>query len=225
MLDVSNNFKQHDLSLHSGERQVAIQYGDIRADHRFRYEWADDKLPPGGFGSDIFCGNGYGSWFLSEKRILLGIDGSSEAIRLAEQYYRRSRTFFSAAHYPFSLPENVFDFIVSLESVEHVENGRDFFRSLTKSLKPGGALVFSTPCEESLPIAMTDNPFHYKHYSFNEAMELASSDGLKLVDWAGQDTYSFLPDGRQGNLLPVEEMKLKRETMAQFLIFFSIKNG
>lgn len=58
----------HDFGLHSGERQVATRYEDIRADHRYRYEWVDARLPEGGRGIDAFCGNGYGTWRLSRKR-------------------------------------------------------------------------------------------------------------------------------------------------------------
>lgn len=58
----------HDFGLHSGESQVATRYEDIRADHRYRYEWVDARLPEGGRGIDAFCGNGYGTWRLSRKR-------------------------------------------------------------------------------------------------------------------------------------------------------------
>jgi SAM-dependent methyltransferase len=214
----------HDLSLHSGERQVAARYDDIRADHRFRYEWADKKLPMNGFGLDVFCGNGYGTWLLSRNRVLLGIDGSSEAIRQAEQHYRRNSVFFSTAYYPFDLPVKVFDFVVSLESIEHVENVSAFFSSLAKSLKPGGVFIFSTPCEDKLPHTATGNHFHYRHYSFEETMRLAQSNGLALIDWAGQDCYAFDHNGMQGSLLTDEEMKLRETTIGQFLVVQCIKH-
>ncbi|MFA5139207.1 MAG: class I SAM-dependent methyltransferase [Elusimicrobiota bacterium] len=215
----------HDLSLHSGERQVATDYSAIRADHRFRYEWVNDRIPASGFGLDVFCGNGYGTWLLSTDRQVIGIDGSADAIRLAEQHFRTPRTIFSVGYFPFELPERAFDFVVSLESVEHVEDGSRFFAALVSSLKPGGLLAFSTPCEDRLPLAMTGNRFHFRHYALEETLSLAASDGLELLEWAGQDTYSFQPDGRQGALLDADRMRLMPAKIGQFIIVLCRKRS
>jgi len=211
---------EHDFSLHSGERQVANRYQDIRADHRYRYDWVDAKLPRNGFGLDIFCGNGYGAWKLSQTRSIWGIDGSSDAIHMADQDYRTPRNFFSQALYPFDLPKETFDFVVSLESIEHIQNGSDFFSTLIKSLRPGGFLFFSTPCNEKLPYAQFSDAFHFhhKHYSFEETKQLAQSGGLELITWAGQDVYSFPPDSRPVPLNEETSMQLKEKEIGQFLI-------
>lgn len=215
----------HDFSLHSGERQVATQYEDIRADHRYRYEWVDAQLPEGGFGIDTFCGNGYGTWQLSKRRHIWGIDGSVQAVQLAQQHYRTPQSFFSQAYYPFSLPKESFDFAISLESVEHVEDGEGFFASLVQSLKPGGLLCFSTPCEEKLPHAKFSDIFHFhhKHYSFEETQNLALAHGLEILDWAGQNVYAFLPNGKPVPLANDNAMRLQEKTIGQFLILLCRK--
>ncbi len=209
--------QRHDFSLHSGERQTATDYTAIRADHRYRYEWADRRIPKGGFGADIFCGNGYGTSLLAKTRSVLAIDGSTEAVQQANAHYQTSRNFFSTAHYPFELPKSVFDFVVSLESIEHVEDGTGFFRQLTDSLKPGGLLVFSTPCEDLLPLQSTGNHFHFRHYRLEETLRMASSCPLELVEWAGQDTYQLI-DGRIGSILSDHVMDLKPQQAGQFVI-------
>lgn len=214
----------HDLRLHSGERQTATEYGQIRADHRFRYEWAAARIPQGTFGLDVFCGNGYGTWFLSESRFVLGIDGSSEAIASADQSFRRPTNLFSAAYYPFELPAAAFDFVVALESIEHIRDGEKFFAALCNSLKPSGTLIFSTPCEDHLPHSATGNHFHYKHYTLAETLEIAQTNGMKLVSYSGQDTYQITPEGRQGALLAEDEMQLKAGAPGQFLIVHAAKN-
>jgi SAM-dependent methyltransferase len=207
-----------DFSLHSGERQVATEYAAIRADHRYRYEWVDACVPRCGVGIDVFCGNGYGTWLLAESRWVLGIDGSSEAIRLAQAHYRRSSTAFSHNEYPFDLPRRAFDFAVSLESIEHVDDAEAFFASLAGCLRPGGMLVFSTPCEDLLPLSSTGNHFHFRHYTLRQTLEMASTNGLDLLQWAGQDVYSFTPDGRQGPPLPESEMNLRIGEPGQFIV-------
>lgn len=220
-----NRSPDHDFSLHSGERQVATRYEDIRADHRYRYEWVDARLPVGGSGIDAFCGNGYGTWQLSQNRHVWGIDGSVDAIRLAEQHYRTPKAFFSQAFYPFDLPGEQFDFAVSLESIEHVEAGEAFFATLVQSLKPGGLLFFSTPCEERLPHAQLSEAFHfhYKHYTFEQTRNLALAHGLEIIDWAGQDVYALPSNGKLALQIDPAAMQLKAKTLGQFLIFFCRK--
>ncbi|WP_428153215.1 class I SAM-dependent methyltransferase [Brevundimonas sp.] len=208
----------HDLGLYSGERQVAGVYDDIRADHRYRYEWADRIIPAGGYGLDAFCGNGYGAWLLSRTRHVLGLDGSKEAVVFASDHFPTPRTLYAHAYWPFELPEAAFDFIVSLESVEHVPDGQAFFASLSRALKPGGQIIFSTPNEDLLPHQATGNHFHFKHYTLNETLGLANEQGLQVLSWAGQDCYQMTEEGRQGALLADEMTILRNETPGQFTI-------
>ena len=213
----------HDLSLHSGERQTAQRYDEIRADHRFRYEWADARIAAGTFGIDAFCGNGYGAWLLGERRGIWGIDGSPDAIAAANAHFRRPATFFSIGYYPFELPASSFDFVVSLESIEHVAEGGELFARLANALKPGGTMIYSTPSEEHLPHSATGNNFHFRHYTLAETLALGNSHGLEVQEFAGQDTYSFTPEGRQGPLLATEAMALKSGQPGQFIIVHARK--
>jgi 2-polyprenyl-3-methyl-5-hydroxy-6-metoxy-1,4-benzoquinol methylase len=215
----------HDLSLHSGERQTASTFDDIRADHRFRYEWVDARVPMGGFGVDAFCGNGYGAWLLAQRRSVWGIDASAEAIAQAERHFKTPHTLYTTAYYPFPLPKAAFDFVVSLESVEHVQGDASFMKTLIDSLKLGGFFAFSTPCEDSLPLASTGNHFHRRHYTLEQTLTLAQDNGLELLEWAGQTVYAFLPDGRQGSLVPNSDMRLHTRTPGQFILCLSRKRS
>lgn len=208
----------HDLSFYSGERQTASVFSEIRADHRFRYEWADAMVPPGGYGIDAFCGNGYGSYCLAQKRFVLGIDGSKEAIDFSSEHFGHPRVRYSHGYWPFELPQGVFDFAVAMESVEHVSDGASFLKLVAASVKKGGMVVFSTPNEDLLPLAATGNHFHFRHYTFDETLSLAAKCGLQVHSWAGQDTYQIV-DGRQGPLLSERDMALKEHQPGQFNIF------
>lgn len=53
-------------------------------------------------------------------------------------------------NHPLPLGDGVFDSIVSVEVVEHLENPRAVFREFHRLLKPGGVLVVTTPNQESL---------------------------------------------------------------------------
>lgn len=207
----------HDLSLNSGERQTAKVYREVRADHRFRYEWAAALIGPDTLGLDCFCGAGYGTWLLAQTRDVLGYDGSAEAIAFAQQHYATARARYQSAYWPFTLQANTYDFVVSLESIEHVKDGDGFFDALTAALKPGGLLIYSTPNEDRLSHVGMGNHFHHRHYTHHQAMALADRRGLELVDYAGQDTYRM--EGRRPiGVLNPDAMKLKPRAPGQFTI-------
>lgn len=204
----------HDFSLHSGERQTATLYEEVRADHRYRYEWADQRLPKAGSGLDLFCGTGYGTRRLVRHgRRLIGIDGSKEATAFAMTHFGGLGAEFVAVKWPFPIRPRCADFIVSLESIEHVADGVAMFKTMAEALKPGGHIIYSTPNGDALPLAAF-RPFHHRHYSLAETLALATDAGLELVGWAGQNVYRPGPSG----LLSDTAMQLHPETPGQFTI-------
>lgn len=212
-----------DFSLNSGERQTATQYLSIRADHRFRYEWADAIIPAGGRGLDVFCGNGYGTQRLAGGgrsdggRYVIGIDGSAEAIALANRCYGGPGHDFVAVEWPFEIAAASWDFIVSLESIEHVPDGEAMFAAMAAALTPGGWLVYSTPNETLLPLAGMGNHFHHRHYTHAQTIALADHNGLVVKRYAGQDVY--LMEGRRPTgVLNPDRMKLRENQPGQFTI-------
>lgn len=207
-----------DRSLHSGERQTAAEYAGIRADHRLRYEWADKLIPAGTKGIDAFCGNGYGSWLLSLSREVTGVDASAEAIAFAEAHYARAGAKFLTATWPFKSAPMSRDFVVSMESIEHVDDGQHFVNELAFSLVPGGHMVFSVPCEDRLPFRYFPNRFHFRHYTLAEALKLAEIAGLEVTDWCGQDAYVVDHDYRKVGQLEPEQMALKPRELGQFVV-------
>jgi 2-polyprenyl-3-methyl-5-hydroxy-6-metoxy-1,4-benzoquinol methylase len=62
------------------------------------------------------------------------------------------RYFFREADLNQTLPygDESFDFVVSLEVIEHIENPRHFLREARRVTKTGGLILFSTPNNESL---------------------------------------------------------------------------
>lgn len=181
-----------DFKLDSGERLTALHADALPPDAVARYEFAREvlcDLPGPLIGADIFCGNGYGTHLLAQSLpcFIHGIDGSAESIDLANRSYVDLNTLFSQKFFPFSLPANHFDFIVSIESIEHVEQGEAFFGLLVHALKPGGRLIISAP--NSQVVDLTKNPYawHYKHYTVQEFLSLGERHGLTLMTWLGAD--------------------------------------
>ena len=52
---------------------------------------------------------------------------------------------------------------------------------------------------------------------------MANSCGLRMQSFAGQNTYRFTEDGRQGPLLEPDQMQLQQGEPGQFLIVHARK--
>jgi 2-polyprenyl-3-methyl-5-hydroxy-6-metoxy-1,4-benzoquinol methylase len=174
-----------DWSLTSGERQVAPSVAAVRADHRARYDWAARMvgIRPHASGLDVFCGTGYGTLIMAtEVRCpVLGIDGSSEAVRFATERFSNPFTFFASKVFPFDLPFAAYDFVTCFESIEHVDNGLGMLRELARAVKPGGWLFVSTP---SIKLPVYAFPWHTKHFTQLEIRQRLPD--FALVEWHGQ---------------------------------------
>lgn len=207
-----------DWSLNSGERQTSPWFEDANAAHRERYMWAAKVLGwRGGHarqsGIDAFCGTGYGTNFLVERTEcadIVGLDGSREAIAVARAAHRSGH--FRACSFPAPFHElarpGAEDFIVSLESIEHVVDDACFVRAFHEALRPGGDLLVSVPNETRLPLASFRNQFHVRHYTRHALRELLTGAGFEALAWYGQNIHRYVGDGpaRDGRIPDVEQV-------------------
>lgn len=198
------SLQDHNFQLSSGERVTTIALDDIPPDHMARYEFAVDCLSdmpsPSNtlIGADIFCGVGYGTHLLARHLpcFILGIDGSSEAIARAAQHYADLNLLFSHKFFPFYLPPSHFDFIVSMESIEHVENGELLLRVFAQALKPGGRLIISAPNSEVVDLTKNPYPWHYRHYRKDEIVALGENCDLEHIRCMGADCTIIASSGK-----------------------------
>jgi len=190
-----------DFSFSSGERVVALSYDAIPPDHLARYEFACEVLSQAEgplIGADVFCGVGYGTHLLAQNLpcFILGIDGSGESINRASQTYVDFNVLFSQKFFPFTLPENNFDFIVSMESIEHVEDSEAFFRMLVAALKPHGDLIVSAPNSDVVDLKKNPYPWHYRHFTVEEFITFGEKYNLELISWRGAGCTVINPAGK-----------------------------
>lgn len=173
-----------DYSLKSGERYATLDLNLIGGDHLWRYKYAASRVKEiyqSPFGADIFCGSGYGSAILAEmtQGSILAIDGSVESIENANNKIHNPNILFTSKLFPFNLPKETFDFITSMESIEHVKDFEAFFWVLSQSLKKGGSLFISAPNENVWPYG--GYIWHYKHFTSRDFRHLASENSLKEI--------------------------------------------
>ncbi len=219
-----------DFSLYSGERQTGENLTQIRFDHKARYifasQWIRRKFgveTRAKVGLDVFCGNGYGSRMVADiaGTRMIGLDGSAEAISFAENVYSSHRVVFGQALYPFEVNFPFFDFAISFESIEHVDDPAGLLKQISISAK--GPIAISFPDDSGLPFDKYGQFFkhHVRHFRREEIISLLSSLGRNnILAERGQNVYRIENDTIVG-LLPEEDMSLRShmdETQFRILI-------
>jgi 2-polyprenyl-3-methyl-5-hydroxy-6-metoxy-1,4-benzoquinol methylase len=110
------------------------------------------KLIEGNKILDVGCAGGGISKMLAERGFNVhAIDVLKESIEVAKEFSNSPKITYEVRDIlkePF--PEESFDGIVFLETIEHVENPAMFFREFHRILKNNGHLVVSTPNATSL---------------------------------------------------------------------------
>jgi len=154
----------------TGERVVPGKTPQtIYEEHIYRYIFAAG-LAQNRVVLDVACGTGYGAGYLAEKGAgqVVGVDISRIAIDYAgERFGGDSRASFicaDAIRLPFV--DNVFDVVVSFETIEHVRQYRKFLGECRRVLKEDGLLICSTPNRRifSPNLAKPINTFHVKEF-------------------------------------------------------------
>jgi 2-polyprenyl-3-methyl-5-hydroxy-6-metoxy-1,4-benzoquinol methylase len=131
---------------------------------------------------DLACGTGFGSEILSGVGKVVGVDISSESLEYANQHYRNPNTSFifgNADEREFRESLGEFDAVVSLETVEHLENHYDYLEWVNKSLRPGGVLIVSFPSTFTMDWAV---PHHKRDISRRQAAQLFKECGFKVIN-------------------------------------------
>ncbi len=118
--------------------------------HLFRYSLALKETTQKDKVLDIGCGSGYGTYFLRHGcQYVEGIDIDENAIIYARKNYKLPNLKFNILDFEkFRITrkrENIFDFVVMLESVEHFNNAENIIIKISKILKPAGKLLLTTP--------------------------------------------------------------------------------
>jgi 2-polyprenyl-3-methyl-5-hydroxy-6-metoxy-1,4-benzoquinol methylase len=171
-------------SMNNGERQIAIDINNVRADHLNRYNFATEILKAAQPRSilDLACGIGYGSQILATKTNaqVLGVDIDQGAIDYASQHYPARQLSYECVDVRKLRTSQQYDAIVSFETIEHVEFDRELLNTFYTLLKSGGTFICSTPNEDVMPFNKEDFKYHIKHYTVCQVTELMEQCGFEV---------------------------------------------
>lgn len=165
--------------------------GHVEAEHLARYRWAASGVR-GRSVLDVACGTGYGSATLlaAGARSVCAVDVSAAALAFARETYPRAAYVLSdALALPFRAAS--VDVVVSLETIEHLHDGRRFLAALRAILRHGGMLFVSSP---NAPMMGKPNPYHVHEMDLDEITGLLRATGFRVTGVWGQ--YWRLPSRR-----------------------------
>ena len=174
-------------------------------EHLFRYQWAEHYVRAPMKVLDLACGTGFGSALLARAGGVTVIGGDLDPPSLAAaaaEFGTESGPHFAAMDGTrLPLPDRSLDLVVSYETVEHIEQYRDFVGELARILKKRGTLLLSTPNRlVTSPDGVIRNPFHTQEFDIPELGHVLSGH-FSEVSVMGQHYARFdrLP-GLRGRL-------------------------
>lgn len=146
-------------------------------EHVVRYNLARKYISPKPL-LDIAAGTGYGSNLLqgSTQMLVVGMDLDLPSMLDAHHSYPNPQVMFmvgSGTAIPFST--GVFGNIISMETLEHIQDDRCFLSELARVLEPDGVCIISTPNRSYSLKHEINNPYHVREYTEDELVQLLKS--------------------------------------------------
>jgi ubiquinone/menaquinone biosynthesis C-methylase UbiE len=144
--------------------------------HLFPYTYVSSEMNDNSKVLEIGCGEGYGSSHLSEKvHSITAVDIEKEIIDHAEGKYKSDNChykLYNGEKLPFE--DNMFDFVISFQVIEHVPEELNFIQEAKRVLKPGGKFFITTPNKVNRlkPNEKPWNPYHLREYSAEDLKSL-----------------------------------------------------
>lgn len=172
----------------TGERVVPERSGEglARANlirHKAAYLHVRKKFREAKRVLDVGCGTGYGSAMMATPdREVVGVDTSAEAVEWANATYRNDNAgFFVMPATDLRFPDDSFDAVCSIQSIEHFDDVEVFLSEVVRVLRPRGVLAVATPNRLTYSPDGSINPFHTKEYDARELEQLLAGSFEKVA--------------------------------------------
>jgi 2-polyprenyl-3-methyl-5-hydroxy-6-metoxy-1,4-benzoquinol methylase len=152
---------------------------------------------------EIGCGVGRGLEVLAHScEQYTGIDKNEALLQSLREAY--PRLHFISRHIPplTGIADNTYDFVVTFQVIEHIENDDLFVKEIHRVLKPGGKVIITTPNSK---LSLTRNPWHIREYTATGLRTLVSRH-FKKLDTRGVHGNSRVMEYYEKNKRAVEKI-------------------
>ncbi|MBA3820324.1 MAG: class I SAM-dependent methyltransferase [Deltaproteobacteria bacterium] len=161
-------------------RSTDVTGTDTLALHLARYQLAQRHAR--GRILDMACGVGYGTRLLADHgrdvTEAVGVDRSEDAVAYATGRYQRDGVRFVCEDALRFHDPGGFDTVVSLETIEHVDDPDKLIVRLIAALRPGGVLITSVPTTPSADV----NPHHLHDFTEASFRAMVERYGMREID-------------------------------------------
>lgn len=140
---------------------------------------------------DAGCGNGNLIVHLAKLGQVIGIDASKEAVDFCQKEHSLYVQQASIQKMPFS--DNEFDFIICVDTIEHIEDELSAMKELHRVLKSGGFLIVTVPAFMCLWGGHDEKQGHFRRYIKPYFCNLAKQAGFKIKRCSYFKSTLFLP--------------------------------
>jgi SAM-dependent methyltransferase len=208
------------MNLENDGERMDINYYDMNYDnfdmyqksHYKRYEMVKKIVKEDYIVGDMACGSGYGTLMLSENcKEVHGVDIDEVTINeIKNRYNDENKVFFYNKNILNIDFENMFDMIVSFETVEHFEESEidKLMFNFHRALKDGGKLLFSTPYNQEK--STESMKWHKTFYITEDKIKNLIEKYFKIEDIWYQDykTHDLNQDGMVKHFIICETKKI-----------------
>jgi SAM-dependent methyltransferase len=155
-----------------------------------RHEVVYERLAQRCAGRDVLeagCGEGYGADLIADvARHVIGLDYDESAVAHVKARYTRVEMLHgNLASLP--LTDGAVDVVVNFQVIEHLWDQAQFVAECRRVLRPGGALLMSTPNRITFSPGRDNpiNPFHTRELNAAELTELLTGGGFNVESMLG----------------------------------------
>lgn len=129
---------------------------------------------------EIGTGSGYGIKIISPKAskyVTLDKFDNEYVKEMVKTYENVSFTKMEVPPLK-GIPDNSFDYVITFQVIEHIEDDKAFVTEIHRVLKKGGKLIVTTP---NIKMTLTRNPWHIREYTINELDILLKSQFADVI--------------------------------------------
>jgi SAM-dependent methyltransferase len=168
--------------------------------HLARYRWACRFLARGASAVDAACGLGYGTAIMADATAsrVLAIDDSAYAIDYARTLWGPTRPlteFHRGDVRVVPASDRSVDLVVSMETLEHLEDDGPLLEEFRRVLKSGGILTGSVPNLWVDETGKDPNPYHFQVFD-RERLFAVLSPYFEVIELWQQNAATDDADGR-----------------------------